>query len=128
MCGSARESPASGATRDRRFPRAARLTESPQFLRVFEQARRRGDRFFTVLATPNDVGMARLGMAVSRRQLPRAVDRSRIRRIIRESFRQHRQDLGAYDIVVLARSEAARVDNAQLFAALERHWRRLART
>src|SRR5690606_28529195 len=115
-------------TRDRRFPRAARLTESPQFLRVFEQARPRGARFFSVLATPNDVGMARLSMAVSRPQLPRTVDRSRIRRLIRECPHHQRQDLWAYHFVLLARSEAARVDNAQLFAALERHWRRLART
>ena len=125
---SAPDLPAPGGIVDKRFPRAARLTDGEQYQRVFAKAKRRGDRYFTVLAVPNGVDTARLGMAVARRQLPRAVDRNRIKRIIRDSFRQHRAELAAVDIVVLVRAVAARADNEQLSAALTRQWQRLSRT
>lgn len=126
MPASAHNVPTAGSLRDRRFTRAARLTEGKQYQQVFAKGKRRGDRYFTILTTPNSAGTARLGMAVARRQLPRAVDRNRLKRLIRESFRQHRAELAAYDIVVLVRAEAGRADNSQLHAALARHWRRLS--
>ena len=86
------------------------------------------DAFFRVLATPNDLGRCRLGLAVSRRVSPRAVDRNRLKRIVRESFRHHRGMLaqgGGMDIVVLPAAAAVTTSNPDLFASLERHWRRL---
>ena len=53
-----------------------------------------------VMARPNAVGHARLGMIVAKRLLARAVDRNRVKRCIRESFRQVRAELPACDFVV----------------------------
>ena len=64
--------------------------------------------------------MARLGLIVSKRMLPRAVDRNRAKRVIRESFR-HAVELPAMDIVVRVAVPAATVTGAQadgLFIAL----------
>lgn len=49
---------------------------------------------------PNDLERARLGMIVSRRFLPRAVDRNRLKRWIREMFRQRQETLSSGDFVV----------------------------
>ncbi len=68
--------------------------------------------------------MARLGLAVSRRAARRAVDRSRLKRLARESFR-HRPGLPACDFVVIARPDATGATNAELFASLARHFDRL---
>jgi ribonuclease P protein component len=71
----------------------------------------------------NDAGQARLGMAVGSRAVRTAVGRNRLRRLIRESFRMHREQLGAVDIVVIARAPAASAPNREIFASLARLWR-----
>lgn len=52
------------------------------------------------MAKPNDLGHARLGLVVSKRLFPRAVDRNRMRRRIREAFRQQAAGLPSLDLVV----------------------------
>jgi|GEM_PF-3976772 len=42
---------------------------------------------------------ARLGMAVAKKCAKRAVDRNRLKRLARESFRQHKHSLAGFDIV-----------------------------
>ncbi len=107
-----------------RFPRQARLLNGPQFRRVFQQAERSADRFFTVLARPNGLARPRLGLAISKKVDKRAVGRNRIKRLVRESFRQHQGRLMAVDLVVMARPAATEADNRALLKALQRHWRR----
>src|SRR5699024_8333862 len=69
------------------FPRSARLVRPSQYRSVFANARKYTGAGFVVLAADNDVGHARLGMAIAKKRLRRAVDRNRIRRTVRESFR-----------------------------------------
>lgn len=111
------------------FPREARLLAPLQFRAVFAN----GDKFvcssFVIIAAANGQAHARLGLALAKRRLHRAVDRNRVKRIIRESFRHHAQlDLPAVDIVVLARSRTARMDNARLNSDLAGIWRRIQRS
>jgi ribonuclease P protein component len=70
----------------------------------------------------NDAGEARLGMAVSLRAAGNAVRRNRLRRLIRESFRMHRQELPAVDLLVTARAPAAAAASREIFASLTQHW------
>jgi len=107
------------------FPRDRRLLKGIEYSRVFGGGDRSTDRFFTVLAKINDVSTARLGLAISRRAAPRAVDRNRLRRLARESFRQ--LELSALDYVVMAKREAAAAANPVLRASLDQHFQRLSR-
>lgn len=109
------------------FARAARLTRPVEYRRVFANAERSSGRALTLLAAANTLGHPRLGMAVSRKAVARAVDRNRIKRLIRESFRARQAELGAWDIVILARAGAAKLDRRALRAELEQHWNRLKR-
>jgi ribonuclease P protein component len=111
-----------------RFPRRARLTGRNAFAHVFAQPVKSSDRHFTVLARPNALGYPRLGLAISRKVAKSAVARNRIKRIVRESFRHHQAWLGDLDCVVMGRAGLTDQDNAMLFAALQRHWRRLAQS
>ncbi len=110
-----------------RFPRRARLTGRQAFTGVFARPVKSSDRYFTVLARPNDLPYSRLGLAVSRKVAKSAVARNRLKRAVRESFRHHQQRLGGLDCVVMGRASAVEQGNAILFASLQRHWRRLAR-
>jgi ribonuclease P protein component len=64
-------------------------------------------------------------MAVSARAAGNAVNRNRLRRLIRESFRMHREKLPAVDLLVTARAPAAKASNREVFASLQSLWRSL---
>ena len=105
----------------RDFGRARRLLRKKQFDQVLRGASVRAGRGpLRLAARDNRLEMARLGLIVGKRMLPRAVDRNRAKRVIRESFRQA-AGLPAMDIVVRVAVPAATVtiaDADRLFEAL----------
>lgn len=80
--------------------RDARLVSKADFDRVFADNQRARTDYVLVMARPNQVGHARLGMVIAKRLLARAVDRNRVKRCTRESFRQVFSELPACDFVV----------------------------
>jgi len=61
---------------------------------------RRSLNGFTFFFSSRPAGAARLGILISRKHAPLATDRNRIKRCIREAFRQVQVDLGALDVLV----------------------------
>lgn len=98
---------------DFRFPRGARVRARADFDRIFKQGKRVALPVLALHWQPGDNG-ARLGLAVSRKVDPHAVGRNRIKRALRETFRQHRSRLAAGEYVLVARSGAAKLDGAEL--------------
>jgi len=96
------------------FPKATRLLSPKEFQQVFAQAKRYANRHWTFIVRPNHLPYPRLGLAIAKKQLPKAVWRNRIKRLARETFRQHKKPLAGYDIVVLTRRGMAQVDNDTL--------------
>jgi ribonuclease P protein component len=80
--------------------RDARLVHKADFDRVFADNQRARTNYVMVMARPNQVGYPRLGMVVAKRLLAHAVDRNRVKRCVRESFRQVLPELPACDFVV----------------------------
>ena len=109
------------------FPRPNRLNTSADFARVFKRAQRSSDRFFTVLYRRNNLGYPRLGLAIAKKRVRRAVARNRLKRIIRDSFRHAKNQLLGVDIVIMARDQTEQAANRELFTSLEQHWRAVAR-
>jgi ribonuclease P protein component len=107
-----------------RFGKENRLLDAAAFGHVFAKATRSRDRLFTVLCRPNKKGAARLGLAVSKKHCRQATGRNRIKRAIRESFREHQVLLSDLDIVVINQSAATMASNQEISASLESHWRR----
>jgi ribonuclease P protein component len=120
--GSPTPDPLKGRPRRADLPRSARLGHARDYERVFASSVKSVDDYFTVLATSNEGHGARLGLAMSKRCAPRAVQRTRLRRIVRESFRLRRATLCALDLVVLCRRPALRATNQTLSASLAAHW------
>ncbi|HHJ14555.1 MAG TPA: ribonuclease P protein component [Gammaproteobacteria bacterium] len=109
------------------YPRSYRLLTAADFQRVFKRCENRAsDRYITVLARHNGLGHPRLGTVVSIRNAGGAVCRNRIKRLVRESFRQHQRKLDSLDLVVLVRAGIRELDNRKIFRSLEAHWRKIA--
>lgn len=107
------------------FPPEARLCEPVAFRAVFARGRKFVTSGFVIIAAPRDDIRPRLGLALAKRRIRRAVDRNRVKRIVRESFRQNQTRLGGVDIVVLARSRTENISNTELFAQLADIWPRI---
>ncbi len=84
------------------------------------------DRFFLVFANSstrdNKGNKARLGVITSKKVSKRAVERNRIKRLVREAFRNNQATLSGLDIVVLTKQAACDTDNKKLFLSLSKHW------
>jgi len=101
-----------------KLPRSARLSGAGHFTGGFT-ARRQGV-YFTVLLRQQAAGQpARLGIVAGRHAVPGSVDRSFIKRTIREVFRRKRSELGSVDIVVKVRRQAGRSDGERLRRELQ---------
>jgi len=116
------------ATPSLRLPPERRMRRPAEFKRAYASGKRLGNEFFTVNAQANSLTCARLGMSIAARIVRRAVDRNRVRRLIRESFRVHQLQLPAIDIVIGVRAGVLAADNARLRSALEKLWQKTGST
>jgi ribonuclease P protein component len=104
------------------LPAQRRLRLKSQFEAVYARGRRFGDGFFGVIAHANDTERPRLGLAVATQTAGNSVQRNRIRRIIRESFRLHQHAIPPVDVVVSARTRVRTATNDELRASLDALW------
>jgi ribonuclease P protein component len=94
-----------------RGPRRRRLSRSAEFERVYRQGRSKGNRFLVLYAFPRAAEAAdddgpRLGLSVSRK-VGGAVERSRVKRVLREAFWEEARRLpSGSDYVLVARPDA----------------------
>mgnify|MGYP001816258655 FL=1 len=94
---------------------------------MFERATRSRDKLFTVLCRRNAIDTARLGLAISKKHCRLATARNRIKRVVRESFRQQQEQLSGLDIVVINQPGAMLASNADIVDSLDKHWQRCSK-
>jgi len=90
------------------LPREARIRKRAEYVRLSRTARRLRGRLFLYRWQPNGLAHWRLGITVTKRVARRAVERNRLKRLVREAFRVSRPQEGpGVDLVVIALPAAA---------------------
>ncbi|MES9900474.1 MAG: ribonuclease P protein component [Sedimenticola sp.] len=102
------------------FDRTLRLLTPAEFKQVFQRSERCSDRYFTILYRPNALAHPRLGMAIAKKNLKRAVDRNLVKRLVREEFRLNRSGLSGFDLVVMCKRGLPTSNKTLLKSSLER--------
>ena len=110
------------------FPRENRLLSAENYSRVFDGSEARAShKHLLILARTNQLSRHRLGLVIAKKNVRKAVQRNRVKRLTREFFRQLPAPTTGFDAVVLARRGIDGLDNAELTAILQQQWGRLER-
>jgi ribonuclease P protein component len=102
------------------FPKEARLLARHEFLLLQQRGKKRHGQHFLVITAPGRTQRSRLGITTSRR-FGKSVDRNRMKRLLREFFRERQHALfPAVDIVIIPKAGAQQLSLPQIDAELER--------
>jgi len=109
-------------SRGARFEPGARLRKPAEFKLVFNEGQRYKRQTIAVSFRFNEIGHARLGLAIAKKAVASACARNRIKRLIRENFRQNRWRLPAVDLVFYVQPGVADLSNASISATVAEIW------
>ena len=103
-----------------------KLNHPREYRAVFTQGTRVGSGAFRIYVHRNVLESARLGLGIAKHQVPTAVARNRLKRLIRESFRAVAVTFEGYDVVVVARRPASVLTNREVRDQLGRGWEKVS--
>jgi ribonuclease P protein component len=107
------------------FTKNRRLSKASEYKEVFDRNRLKvAHPKLLLLALPNNSGQSRLGLVLGKKNIPTAVGRNRVKRVVRETFRQFDFPV-ALDIVFLARKGADQLSSQEMNLLLHQSWCRL---
>ena len=108
------------------FPQQVRLLTAGDYRDVFNDVTCKvSNRHILLLARESSHQHSRVGLVFSKKNVRLAVQRNRLKRLVRESFRLHQHKLEPLDIVVLSRPGISELDNQTVTKQLEKLWQRL---
>jgi ribonuclease P protein component len=108
------------------YSRRYRFTAQGSFGSILRGSRKVRGRFATIHVAPARNDGSRLGIALTRKLVPRSVDRNRMKRLVRETFRRHVLKLAGLDCVVMPRERFDDANTPALLAEIRAHFDQLA--
>ena len=107
------------------FKKTQRLLNASDYKQVFDYNRIKvANSSLLILAKPANGPLSRLGLVIAKKNIPTAVQRNRIKRVARETFRK-KQFQPPLDVIFLARQGSDRLSTAKLTGIIENSWVKL---
>ncbi|MBL4772202.1 MAG: ribonuclease P protein component [Alcanivoracaceae bacterium] len=103
------------------LPKKARLLKKADYNAVFSKSVKVSNSLFLILIHKTSNPNSRLGLVISKKVDKRAVQRNRIKRIVRESFRNTKFKINC-DYVILARPKITNLANEEIFNSINGLW------
>jgi ribonuclease P protein component len=107
------------------FGKSLHLTQNAEIQIVCRKGRKLSSPFCAVYTLKNNLSNPRLCVSISKKQVPKAVARHGIKRIVRESFRLHQHELPQKDIVVISYKSLRDMDKKTIREKIDQQWPRL---
>ena len=107
------------------FGKNRRLLKSSDYTEVFDNnSVRVAHPNLLILSEPNGTETSRLGLVIGKKNVPTAVARNKIKRVVRETFRLTELPV-AVDLVFLARKDLGKLSSTELATLIQQSWGRL---
>ena len=111
------------------FSREKRLLTPRHFKAVFDSPSGKvPGKSLLLLARENGLDHPRLGLVIGKKAVKLSVQRNRLKRLMRDSFRRNQEILAGWDIVIVARKGLGDIENPELHQHFGKIWKRLARS
>jgi len=109
------------------FTKADRILKRSEFIALSKLGRKVQNTDFIAYFLPGQHDQSRLGITVTKK-VGQAVERNRIKRLVREFFRLNRRCLsGRWDINVIAKRQSAGITSEKAFRSLQNLFDRISR-
>lgn len=107
-----------------RYGKDYRLLSPSEFRYVFEKPKKIKGEAIDFYLRKNHKSHPRLGLAVPKRAVKSAVMRNRLKRLLREQFRNENADLGGVDVIVMVKPGIIRFPASEYAGVVMQHWQR----
>jgi ribonuclease P protein component len=97
------------------FTSKSKLRTDEDFAKIFSNTdnltKKIKSQYLSLIFRPNELSYPRIGISISKKNIAKATSRNRLRRIVRESFRQKQHLIGNFDIILIAYKNADQLTN-----------------
>lgn len=104
------------------FKKQFRLSTEAHFTFVFKKPIKLEISEIIMLSRFNSLEYSRLGLSIKKKNIRRAYERNRLKRLIRESFRLSQHRIIRMDVIIIAKKNAIQLNSAELREKLEKLW------
>ncbi|WMY95828.1 MAG: ribonuclease P protein component [Arsenophonus sp.] len=104
------------------FPRKLRLLNPKDFDYVFQCPKKVYSPEIIILGRLNTLKYPRIGFTIAKKNIKLSHDRNRIKRLVREYFRLHRDKLPSMDFVILVKKNVVNLNNQEITKKLGYLW------
>lgn len=92
------------------FPKELKIRKSSEYEKIFGKSKKLHTEHFNIMYMPNTLGYSRAGFVVAKKNVPGAVGRNRVKRVLREVFRQNKSLFDSLDVLFVAKKGSETLD------------------